>query len=383
MNATKAGVVKETAPGERRVALSPDGVARLGKAGIGVLVESGAGAAAWFSDGAYIQAGAEIATRDELYARAEAVLTVGPPAAAGLRRGQVVIGLSRPAPAEIAALAGRGVTAICFEGLPRTISAAQPMDAMTSQATIAGYRAAVLAAGAYGRLFPLLITAAGTAPPAQVLVLGAGVAGLQAIGTARRLGAVVTGFDVRPAAREEVASLGAAFLGLASAASAAGEGGYARALTAPERQAQQEELAGHVARFDIVITTAQVPGRRPPLLVTEAGLKTMRPGSVVVDLAAGEFGGNVEASVPGETVVTGEGVTVIGAGNLASTMPAAASTAYSSNVCALLAHLMPDGALAIDLGDAVQAGVVVTHAGRIVHPVNGAATAARQDGGST
>ena len=278
----KAAVVKETAPGEHRVALVPDAVARLRPAGIEVLVEQGAGQGAWLPDAAYADAGATIVGTAELFAAADVVLTVTKPSAAQaeqLGKGQAIIGMLAPLidPELAAALAARGVTAVSLDGLPRTLSRAQPMDALTSQANVAGYKAAVLAAAEFGRFFPLLITAAGTAPPAKVLVLGAGVAGLQAIGTARRLGAVVSGYDVRPASKGEVESLGATFIELTSVGSAAGEGGYARELTAEERQAQQDELAGHIARHDVVITTAQVPGRRPPLLVTDDALKAMSP----------------------------------------------------------------------------------------------------------
>jgi len=232
---------------------------------------------------------------------------------------------------------------------------------------VAGYKAAVVAAAEFGRFFPLLITAAGTARPAKVLVLGAGVAGLQAIGTARRLGAVVSGYDVRPASKTEVESLGATFIELTAGVSAIGEGGYARELTAEERQAQQDELVGHIARHDVVITTAQVPGRRPPLLVTEDALKAMGAGSVIVDMGASALGGNVAGSRPGETVVTGNGITIIGADNLPASMPTAASNAYSRNIATLLDYMTSDGALAIDTSDEIQAGVVITHGGRIVN----------------
>ena len=242
------------------------------------------------------------------------------------------------------------------------------MDALSSQANIAGYKAAVLAAATFGRFFPLLITAAGTARPTKMLVLGTGVAGLQAIGTARRLGAVVSAYDVRPGTRTEVESLGATFLELAAVGPAAGDGGYARALTEDERQAQQDELTAHIARHDVVITTAQVPGRRPPVLVTADALKSMAAGSVVVDMGASDLGGNVEGSRPGETVITENGITVVGAGSLPSTMPAAASTMYARNISALLLYLVQDGALAIDLSDEIHAGVVVSHDGRVVHP---------------
>ncbi len=299
------------------------------------------------------------------------ILTVTKPSPAmvdQLGKGQAVIGMLAPLtdPELAAALAARGVTAISLDGLPRTLSRAQSMDALSSQANVAGYKAALVAAGAFGRFFPLLITAAGTAPPARVLVLGAGVAGLQAIGTARRLGAVVSGYDVRPASKGEVESLGATFIELTSVGSAAGEGGYARELTAEERQAQQDELAGHIARHDVVITTAQVPGRRPPLLVTDEAIKAMSPGSVIVDMGASALGGNVSGSRPGETVVTGNGVTIIGADNLPASVPTAASNAYSRNISALLLHMTSDGALAIDTTDEIQAGVVIAHDGRIV-----------------
>ena len=367
----KAAVIKETSPGERRVALVPDAVARLGPAGIDVLVESGAGDGAWLSDAAYADAGASIVSAAEIYRTADVILTVTrPPSAVGeLRAGQAVIGMLAPLadPEFAAALAARGVTVISMDGLPRTLSRAQPMDALTSQSNVAGYKAVLVAATEFGRFFPLLITAAGTARPARVLVLGTGVAGLQAIGTARRLGAVVSGYDIRPTSKDEVTSLGATFVELTSVGSAAGEGGYARELTAEERQAQQEELTGHIARQDVVITTAQVPGRKPPLLVTEDAIKAMAPGSVIVDMAASTLGGNVTGSVPGETSVTGNGVTIVGAENLAATVPTAASNAYSRNISAMLLHLTTDGALAIDTSDEIQAGVVIAHDGRIVH----------------
>jgi NAD(P) transhydrogenase subunit alpha len=383
----KVAVLKETAPGERRVALVPEMVGRLKGAGLDVLVESGAGEAAWFDDAAYAEAGATIVTRPELVSAGDIILTVTRPDDAllgALRPGQAVIGMLNPLadPALAAALAAQGVTAISLDGIPRTLSKTQPMDALSSQANIAGYKAALVAAATFGRFFPMLITAAGTARPAKVLVLGAGVAGLQAIGTAHRLGAVVSGYDVRPSSKTEVESLGATFIELTSVGSAAGEGGYARALTDDERQAQQAELIGHIARHDVVITTAQVPGRRPPLLLTEDALKAMSAGSVVVDMGSGPLGGNVAGSVPGETVVTGNGVTVIGAANLAASMPTAASTAYARNVTTLLLHMVADGELAIDPGDDIQAGVVITHGGSVIHPAT-AALLADQPGGAS
>ena len=368
----KAAVVKETPPGERRVALVPDAIAKLRPAGIDVLVESGAGDGAWLSDAVYADAGASIVSAAEIYRTADVILTVtrpSPAAVSELRPGQAVIGMLAPLadPEFAAALAARGVTAISLDGLPRTLSRAQTMDALSSQANVAGYKAALVAAAEFGRFFPMLITAAGTARPARVLVLGAGVAGLQAIGTAKRLGAVVSGYDVRPASKGEVESLGATFVQLTSVESGLGEGGYARELTAEERQAQQEELTGHIARHDVVITTAQVPGRRPPVLVTEDAIKAMSPGSVIVDMGASALGGNVTGSSPGETHVTGNGVTIVGADNLPATVPTAASNAYSRNISALLLHMTSDGALAIDTSDEIQAGVVIAHDGKVVH----------------
>jgi H+-translocating NAD(P) transhydrogenase subunit alpha len=371
----KVAVVKESAPGERRVALVPETVPRLVQAGLEVLVERGAGDGAWFPDDTYTAAGATITTTDDLYATADIILTVTRPEPGRLRSGQAVIGMLAPLtdPHLARSLAERGVTAISLDGLPRTLSRAQGMDALTSQANVAGYKAALVAADAYGRFFPLLITAAGTARPAKLLVLGTGVAGLQAIGTARRLGAQVSGYDVRPASKGEVESLGATFVQLTSGVSAAGEGGYARELTAEERDAQQAELAAHIARQDVIITTAQVPGRRPPLLVTSDAVAAMAPGSVIVDMGASPLGGNVAGSVPGQTVVTPNGVTIIGAENLASSVPTAASNAYSRNISALLLNLVSAGdsddrALKIDTTDDIQAGVVVAHGGEVVHP---------------
>jgi NAD(P) transhydrogenase subunit alpha len=382
----KVAVVKEVPP-EHRVALAPDAVGKLTSAGLEVLVEAGAGADAWFTDSGYAEAGASLLSRDELLAAADAIVMVGKPDAglvAGLRAGQAVFGMLAPLtdPELAATLARAGVTAVSLDGLPRTLSRAQQMDALSSQANVAGYKAALVAAGAYGRFFPLLITAAGTARPAKVLVLGTGVAGLQAIGTARRLGAVVSGYDVRPASKGEVESLGATFVELTSVASAAGEGGYARELTDEERRAQQAELSGHIAAHDVVITTAQVPGRRPPQLVTEDTVKAMAAGSVIVDMAASALGGNVAGSMPGEQIVTENGVTIIGAGSLPSTVPGAASSAFSRNMSALLLHMTSEGALAIDLNDEIQAGVVVTHDGTVVHAATAALLSPGDEGGT-
>jgi NAD(P) transhydrogenase subunit alpha len=381
----KVAVVKESAPGERRVALVPEMIARLRGAGLEVLVESGAGDSAWLADSAYAEAGATVVSRAELLADADLIVTVGKPdrqLAGALRPGQAILGLLSPLadPGLAAALAAQGVTAISLDGLPRTLTRTQGMDALSSQANVAGYKAARLGAATFGRFFPMLTTAAGTARPAKVLILGTGVAGLQAIGTARRLGAVVSAYDVRPQTKTEVESLGGTFIELSSVRDAAGEGGYARALTDDERQAQQAELAGHIARHDVVITTAQVPGRKPPLLVTEDALKAMSAGAVVVDMGSSPLGGNVAGSVPGETIVTGNGVTVIGAGNLAASVPAASSAFLARNVTTLLLYMVKDGALAIDPSDEIQAGVVITHDGAVIQPATAALLAKTQPG---
>ncbi|MGW2515537.1 NAD(P) transhydrogenase subunit alpha [Streptomyces sp. NPDC001617] len=365
MPTVTVGAVRERAPGERRVALVPEAVTLLTRAGIDVLVETGAGSGAWFADADYTAAGATVVPPDELYARADAVLCVGPPdaeTAESLRSGQLLIGLLEPLrhPGLVKELAERGIRTVSLDLLPRTLSRAQSMDALTSQANVAGYKAAVLAAHSYDRFFPMLTTAAGTMRPAQVLVLGAGVAGLQAIATARRLGAVVTAYDVRPESRGEVESLGARFLDLASLPQGepgAGQGGYARELTEEEQQAQRTALDAHIARTDIVITTAQVPGRKPPLLVTADAVEAMRPGSVVVDLAASDLGGNVEGTEPDKTTVLDNGVTLIGAGRLPSAMATAASTAYARNLAALLRHLVRDGELVLDPADEITAAL--------------------------
>lgn len=387
MGSVTVGVLRERAPGECRVALVPEAVARLAPGGVRVLVEPGAGERAWFADADYLAAGAEPVPAAELLQRVQVLLCVGPPEAAtvaALRPGTLLVGLLDVLrnPVAASAWAEAGVTALSLDLLPRTLSRAQQMDALTSQANIAGYKAVLVAADSFGRLFPMLTTAAGTSKPAAVLVLGAGVAGLQAVATARRLGAVVTGYDVRPESKEEVESLGARFLELPvhTVPAVSGADGYARRLAGTEQLAQQQALEQAVARADVVITTAQVPGGRPPLLVTARALERMRPGSVVVDLAAGgsgpDAGGNVELSEPEATVVTAHGVTVIGAGRLPSAMATAASTAYARNVGAMLAHLLHDGAPAVDLTDEIQAAVVVTHAGSVVHP----AVAALLDG---
>jgi NAD/NADP transhydrogenase alpha subunit len=266
----------------------------------------------------------------------------------------------------MATLAKQGVTAISLDAIPRTLSRAQPMDVLSSQANVGGYRAVLMAAEAYGRYFPLLTTAAGTARPANVLILGIGVAGLQAIATARRLGAVVKAYDVRSETKEQAESLGAQFIVLKSVADASGAGGYARELTPEERAAQQQELNGHIANMDVVITTAQVPGRRPPVLVTADAVKGMKPGSVIVDMAASALGGNVELSKADERVVTDNGVVILAPSNLPATMPAGASQFYARNVGTFLLHFLKDGALNIDPSDEITAATLITHDGAVV-----------------
>jgi NAD(P) transhydrogenase subunit alpha len=364
-------VPQETATGERRVALVPEVIPRLRALGAEALVERGAGARATFDDSSYQQAGVTLAGRDAVYARSAVIARVGPPSPQDsdrLRPGPVGVGLLRAweRPAEVLRWAQRGVTTLALDYLPRTLSRAQTMDALSSQSSIAGYRAAIRAADTYGGYFPMLMTAAGTVKPAEVLVLGAGVAGLQAIATARRLGASVSGYDVRPQARDEVASLGARFVELPGVVSTVGAGGYARELTDEERAAQLAALDGHIARADVVITTAQVPGRKPPLLVTASAVAARRPGSVVVDIAAGPYGGNVEVSQADRTVTVPPGVTVIGAGNLPSDMAPAASRAYARNIAALLALVVRDGAVTVDPADEVIGAMLVTHGGDVV-----------------
>jgi H+-translocating NAD(P) transhydrogenase subunit alpha len=367
----KVGVARETAAGERRVALVPEALGKLTAVGLEILVEAGAGAGAAIPDAAYAEAGATIVATDALYAQSDVILRVAKPSpdeTSRLRSGQTVIGFLAPLidPGLAKTLADKGVTAISLDALPRTLSRAQTMDALSSQANVGGYKAVLIAANAYGRYFPLLTTAAGTAKPANLLVLGIGVAGLQAIGTARRLGAVVKAYDVRSETKEQAQSLGAQFLVLKSAVDASGAGGYARELTPEERAAQQAELNGHIAGMDIVITTAQVPGRRPPVLVTADAVKGMKAGSVIVDMAASALGGNVELSKVGETILTDNGVTIIAPDNLPATMPAGASQFYARNISSLLLHLVKDGALNLDFSEEITAGTVITHASAVV-----------------
>jgi NAD(P) transhydrogenase subunit alpha len=352
----RIGVPKEIAAGERRVALVPEIVQRLAPGGFEVVLEPGAGAAASFPDSAYTEAGAELGD----WSSTDLVVKVQrpePDELVRLQEGQVLIGFLQPlTDAEgIQALADRGVTAFAMESIPR-ITRAQPMDALSSQATVSGYKATLLAAERLPKFFPMLMTAAGTVAPAKALVLGAGVAGLQAIATARRLGAVVTGFDVRPVVREQIESLGANWLDLGVVGEETA-GGYAQELSEEQQRQQQEELEARLPDFDVVITTALIPGRPAPRLIPASAVAAMRPGSVIVDLAA-ETGGNCELTEPGEEVVR-EHVTIVGLTNLPSTMPYHASTLFSRNIQALLLHLAPEGELQLDWSDEITSGACV------------------------
>ena len=376
---TAVFVPKETYEGETRVAATPETVQKLVKARLEVAVAAGAGGASSFSDDAYREAGARIVPAGETAAAwgaADAVLVVRPPAAAAaasMKPGAVLVGLLAPyKSAELArALAERGVTSLAMELVPR-ISRAQSMDALSSQASIAGYKAVILGAAHLGRYFPLLMTAAGTIPPARVVVMGAGVAGLQAIATAKRLGAVVEVSDIRPAVKEQVESLGGKFIELPMEESGEGQGGYAKEMGEDFLRRQREIVTRHLANANVAVTTALVPGRPAPKLITRDMLAAMRPGAVVVDLAI-EQGGNCELSRADETV-RHEGVTILAPSNLAATMAEDASTLYARNVYALLQLLLPkaeedgaEGRLAVDTEDEVIAGSLLTHDGRVVH----------------
>jgi len=367
----KVGVARETAAGERRVALVPEALGKLTAAGLEILVEAGAGAGAAIPDQAFADAGARIVSTEALYAESEVILRVQKPSlgeVAKLRTGQAVVGLLQPLldPALMGTLASAGVTSVSLDAIPRTLSRAQTMDALSSQANVGGYKAVLIAANTYGRYFPLLTTAAGTAKPANVLILGIGVAGLQAIGTAKRLGAVVSAYDVRPETAEQAQSLGAKFVKLTTSIDATGAGGYARALTAEEQAAQQAELNGVIANQDIVITTAQIPGRKPPVLVTAAAVGGMRSGSVIVDMAASALGGNCELSQAGETITTDNGVVIVSPENLPASMPSSASQFYARNISNLLLNMVQAGGLNLDFEEEVTKATVITHGGAVV-----------------
>lgn len=358
----RIGVPKEATVGERRVALVPDSVGRLVKAGHRLLVERDAGTAAFFPDSTYEAAGATLVDATEALG-AEIVTKVQRPLpneASQLTDGALLISLLQPnenGPL-LESLSSRGIRALSLERVPR-ITRAQSMDILSSQATIAGYKAVLIAAAHSPKLFPMLTTAAGNIPPAKAFVLGAGVAGLQAIATARRLGAVVSGFDIRAAAAEQVMSLGATFVGPKPAADAEAAGGYAREQTADERQATMDAMATHLKDQDVVITTAQIPGRPAPRLISGIMVATMRPGAVVVDLAA-DTGGNCELTTAGE-VIERHGVTIIGASNLPASVPSHASFMFSKNVFTLLSHLISkDGVLTVDANDEITGAMLVT-----------------------
>jgi NAD(P) transhydrogenase subunit alpha len=376
----RIGVPKETAEGERRVALVPETVRKLtsGDGGLEVVVERGAGAGALIPDAQYEEAGARMAEDPGTVYEAEVVVKVAPPSSEEIGRlgsDSVLVGFLQPLTAgeAIRAIAQTGATSFAMEAIPR-ISRAQSMDALSSQANIGGYKAVLIAATEIGRFFPMLMTAAGTIRPATVLVLGAGVAGLQAIATARRLGAVVQGFDVRAAVKEQVESLGAHFLEFDLGGDLEGAGGYAKELT-PEQQARQQELmAEAIGKVDVVITTAAVPGRRAPILVTENAVKLMKPGSVIIDLAA-ETGGNCELTEAGKTVVRHD-VKILGPLNVPSTMAEHASQLYARNIQSLLELMIKEGQLSLDFDDEVIAGACITRDGEIVHEAAKAAAGA-------
>ncbi len=366
----KVAAVKEHAAGEARVALVPEVVRKLTSAGHEVLVESGAGNGALIPDALFADAGAALTSDQDALWGADVVVKVAPPSAeeaAKLGPDSVLIGFLAPLTngEGVKAIAASGATAFALEAVPR-ISRAQSMDALSSQSNVAGYRAALLGAQLMGRFYPMLMTAAGTIRPAKVMVLGAGVAGLQAIATARRLGAIVSAFDVRAAVKEQVESLGATFVELDLGEDAEDEGGYAKELTPAQQELQRTKLAEAMADIDVVITTALIPGRPAPLLVTEAAVEGMKPGSVIIDLA-GEAGGNCALTEPGETVVKHD-VTIAAPANLPATMAEHASQLYARNIQALLGLMTgEDGALNLDFDDEIIAGACVTRGGEIVH----------------
>ena len=364
----RIGVPKETAEGEHRVALVPEAVSKLKAKGLDIVVQSGAGQDALLTDEAFADAGAEMSADPGRIWESDVVVTIAPPDPERIRSlgsGSILVGFLAPltSPATTRALVDKGATAFAMEAIPR-ISRAQAMDALSSQSNVAGYRAALLGAEELGRFYPMLMTAAGTIPPAKVLVLGVGVAGLQALATAKRLGARTTGYDVRPEVAEQVQSLGAQWLDLGVEAS--GEGGYARELTDEERARQQQALTDAIKGFDVVITTALVPGRPAPKLVTAEAVEGMKPGSVIVDLA-GEAGGNCELTVPGETVVRHD-VKIVSPLNLPAGMAEHSSQLFARNVLALLELFIgEDGALNLDFDDEVISGACIVRDGEIVN----------------
>lgn len=368
----KIAIAREIEVGENRVAMTPDGVARLVKQGIEVLVESGAGDRAFFPDAAYEEVGAQIVhDPSHLWGAADILLKVSPPREREqgsevnmMRSGAVLISFLNPLgdPGLVQRLAERQITAFAMEMVPRT-TRAQSMDALSSQANIAGYKAVLLGAAALPGIFPMMTTAAGTIPPAKVLIIGAGVAGLQAIATARRLGAVVEAFDIRPAVKEEVQSLGAKFVEVPLEEETTASGGYAKEVSEAAKERSRIVLTEHIRQSDVVVTTAQVPGKKAPLLVTEEMVRQMKPGSVIVDLAA-EQGGNCACTDPGKSIVH-HGVTIVGPINLPASMPIQASKLYGKNLLSLVQHLVKNGELQLNFEDEITSGTCVTHAGEI------------------
>ena len=377
----KLGFVCESFPGERRVAMVPGAVGVFAKTGAELIMEAGAGREAGFPDAEYAEKGVRVAGREEVFGAADVMLQVRGPGAnpemgaadvARMRRGQMAIGFGEPLTAVDAAreLAERGVSFLAMELMPR-ITRAQSMDALSSMATIAGYKAVLIAANSLPRMFPMLMTAAGTVAPARVLVIGAGVAGLQAIATARRLGAVVSGYDIRAAVKEQIESLGARFVVLEiESGGAEDKGGYAKAMGEDFYRRQRELLAAVLAQQQVVITTAAVPGKKAPILITREMVSAMAPGSVIVDIAAGVpygSGGNCELTRPGETVDAG-GVSILGPLNLPSSIPYHASQMYAKNIATFVKYLIKDGRLVLDREDEIVRETLVTHAGEVVHP---------------
>ncbi len=373
----KVGIVCESSPGERRVAIVPGVIGALSKSGVEWIIEAGAGRRAGFLDSEYAEKGMQVTSRDAVFAAADVILQVRGPGAnpeagardvAMFRRGQAAIGFGEPLTAADAAraLAERGVSFLAMELMPR-ITRAQSMDALSSMATIAGYKAVLIAAGSLPRMFPMMMTAAGTITPARVLVIGAGVAGLQAIATSRRLGAVVSGYDIRAAVKEQVESLGARFVVLEMEnAGAEDKGGYAKAMGEDFYRRQRELMANVMAEQNVVITTAAVPGKRAPILITREMVARMAPGSVIMDVAA-ERGGNCELTRPGEEVEEG-GVRIFGPLNLPSSIPYHASQMYAKNITTFLKYLVKDGQLVLNREDEIVRETLVTHAGEVVHP---------------